>query len=186
MSELMVIGFEGTHRAAEILNELQWSEQTWATDLRDAVAVYRTTDGKLRLDQSLQATTKEGAGWGGLLGGFLGALLAAPLTAGVSVPATAAAIGVGGTAVGALTGAAMGADDASRWKEYYGVSEDFVQQVGGMVQPGQSAIFVRVRAVDPEVLAGDFRGHGGKILRTSLPPEKAERFQQILSGERTT
>ena len=46
----------------------------WAAGLRieDAVAVYRTTDGKLRVDQSVQPTSKQGAAWGGALGVVIG------------------------------------------------------------------------------------------------------------------
>jgi len=41
------------------------------------------------------------------------------------------------TGVGGVTGAALGADDAATWKDRYGISDDFVKQVGGMVQPAQ-------------------------------------------------
>ena len=117
---------------------------------------------------------------GGFLGAMIGALLAAPFTAGVSVPATAAAIGVSGAALGGVTGAALGADDAATWKERYGISDDFVKQVGGMVQPGQSALFVLARAANPTTLAEHFRGYGGKVLRTTLPPDQAQKIQETL------
>lgn len=180
MSELTVVAFEGTHRAAEVLQQLQDLNEGWTVDLSDAVAVYRSKNGKLRVEQSVEPTTKEGAGMGGLVGLMIGALLAAPFTAGVSVPATAAAIGATGAAMGGVTGAALGADDAATWKETYGISDDFVKQVGGMVQPGQSALFVLARSSNPSALAERFRGYGGKVLRTTLRPDQAQKLQETL------
>ncbi len=184
MADMVVVGFKGTHRAAEVLTELQELDEDWIIDLRDAVAVYRTRDGKLRVDESVQATEKEGAGWGGLLGGILGALIAAPFTGGLSAAAAAGAIGVSTLTLGAA-GAVIGGEDAASWKEKYGISEEFVQRVGGMVQPGQSAVFVLARTSEPEAVAERFRGYGGTILRTTLPPAKARKAQETLRPEST-
>jgi len=182
MAELMVIGFEGTHRAAEVLNQLQAMDLSYEIDLRDAVAAYRTDDGKLRVDQSLQPTTKEGAAWGAMLGGLIGAALLAPLTLGASAAAAATAVGAG-FFTGGVTGAAIGGDDADTWKTTYGISDDFVQQVGGMVQPGQSAVFVLARVSDPVAVAERFRGYGGKVLRTTLSKASAAKFEQVMTPE---
>jgi uncharacterized membrane protein len=181
MYELIAVGFEGTHRASEVLNQVQSLDDRWTLSVRDGVAVYRTENGKLRLDQSVQPTSREGAAWGGLLGGLLGALLAAPFTGGVSVAAAAAAVGTGALALG-VPGAVFGADDVQTFKEAYGVPESFVKQVGGMVQPGQSAIFVLAEAKDPEQVAERFRGYGGKVLRTTLSTEQAEKLQELLAA----
>ena len=43
MSELIVVGFHGKHRAAEVLDQLQELNETWAVDLKDGVAVNVTT-----------------------------------------------------------------------------------------------------------------------------------------------
>jgi uncharacterized membrane protein len=75
---LIVVGFHGKQRASEVLGQLEQVTADWALDLKDAVAAYRTDDGRLRIDQSLNPTTKEGAGYGVFLGTMIGALLAAP------------------------------------------------------------------------------------------------------------
>lgn len=180
MSELMVVGFNGKHRAAEVLNQLQGMDQSFAIDLKDAVAVYRTDHGKLRVDQSVQPTTKEGAAWGAVLGGMVGALLLSPLTIGASAAVAATALGTGAM-TGGLTGAALGADDADTWKRTYGISDEFVSEVGGMVQPGQSAIFVLARTSSPVAIAEKFRGYGGKVLRTTLPAKSAAEFEALMT-----
>jgi uncharacterized membrane protein len=180
MAELVVVGFEGKHRAAEVLDQLVVLNDLSEIDLKDAVAVYRTDDGRLRFDQSVQPTTGEGAAGGALLGGLIGALLMAPFTGGISAAAAAGAMGIGAAAFG-LSGAAIGAEDASSFKEDFGITDDFVKQVGGMVQPGQSAVFVLARASDPQAVAEQFRGYGGTVLRTTLPPDAAAKFQKLMA-----
>jgi len=138
MRDLIVVGFEGKHRASEVLGQLQGLSDDWTIDLDDAVAVYRTDDGKLRVDQSVEPTGKQGGVAGAMVGGLLGALIAAPFTAGISAAAAAAAVGAGALGLGTI-GAAAGDDDARSWKDKYGVPDDFVKQVGGMLQPGESA-----------------------------------------------
>ena len=125
MSDLIVVGFHGTHRAAEILDELQHLNDEWAIDLRDGVAAYRRENGKLRVESSVNPTEKEGAGLGATLGLLVGGLLAAPFTAGVTAAAAAAAIGVIAVTGGTI-GAAIGADDAFDWKDRFCITDDFV------------------------------------------------------------
>jgi uncharacterized membrane protein len=179
MRDLIVVGFQGKHRASEVLGQLQDLQEDWVLQLDDAVAAYRTDDGRLRTDQSVNPTTKEGGAMGGAIGAMLGALLAAPFTGGASVAATATAIGASAAGVGAV-GAAAGAGDAADFKDTYGISDDFVKQVGGLIQPGNSALFAEIRTGDPQSIAERFRGYGGTILRTTLPADKAAKVQDTI------
>ena len=179
-AELMAIGFDGKHRAAEVLNRLESLEASWAIDLKDAVAAYRSSDGRLHVDKSINPTTRESAAWGAIIGGLIGALVIAPITAGATVPAAIAAISAGAGMLG-VTGAVFGADDAARWKKTTGISDAFVKQVGGLVQPGQSAVFVLARASDPAKVEEQFRGYGGKVLRTTLSRDAAAKFEELMN-----
>lgn len=181
MAELIVVGFNGTRRAAEVLDQLEMLNSIWAVELKDAVAVYRTDDGRLRIDKCVHPTTKEEAIRGGVLGALVGGVLLSPLAAMIAVPSAAAAVGLSGAALGATGGAAIGYDEASM-RETYGISEEFVTRVGGLVQPGQSALFALVRAADPDVIAEQFRGNGGTILRTTLKPDETQKLQETLAG----
>jgi uncharacterized membrane protein len=129
-------------------------------------------------------TTKEETAWGGVLGAFVGAVLALPVAALASAPAAAAALGIGATTIGATGGAVMAFDDISMWRDTFGISDDFVKEVGGMVQPGYSAVFALVRATDPATVAERFRGYGGRMLRTTLPPEQTRKLQDTLARQR--
>jgi uncharacterized membrane protein len=180
VAEMIVVGFKkDMYRASEVLNKLQDLNYDWAVDLKDAVAVYRDYNGKLRVDQSYEMTTGEGAAWGGLLGMMIGSLIAIPFTGGVSAAVAASAVAAGafgGTAVGA----GLGAIDADSWKEDFGISDDFVQDVGLMVQPGDSAIFALLRTVNREAVANEFRGYGGTILSTTLSLEQQAKVERVL------
>lgn len=178
---LIVVGFGGTRRATEVLSELQKLDDNWAIDLQDAVAAYRTDDGQLRIDQSVAPTRGQGADMGVLVGGMLGALIAAPFTGGLSVAAAGTAIGAGAAATG-LAGAAAGAEDATDWKNTYGITDEFVGQVGKLIEPGNSAVFAIIRSVSPDLVAERFRGYGGKILTTTLSPRQAARIERTIQG----
>ena len=180
MAELVVVGFKkDMYRASEVLNTLTDMNNGWVVDLHDAVAVYRDYSGKLRVDQSFQMTTGEGAAWGGLFGGLVGALLAAPFTGGASVAAVLAAGSLSGVALGATAGAL----DAEDWKDDYGISEDFVQSVGAMVQPGDSAIFALLRTINPDIVAAQFKGYGGTVLRTTLNNDQKAKVEATLASK---
>jgi uncharacterized membrane protein len=182
VAELIVVGFKkDMYRASEVLNELLELNDDWVVDLHDAVAVYRDYGGKLRVDQSYQMTTGEGAGWGGFWGLLIGATLAIPFTAGASAAAAAGAVAAG-AAAGTALGAGLGAADASSWKDEFGIPDDFVQRVGTMVQPGDSAIFAILRVGNPDVVADQFRGYGGTILRTTLSRDQQAKVEKALSA----
>jgi len=176
---LMVVGFHGKHRASEVLGQFEQLTYDWSLQLKDGVAAYRTDDGRLRIDQSIQPTTKEGAGYGVFIGSMIGALLAAPFTGGLSAAAAATALGAGAATAGSI-GGAIGYEDADTFKREYGISDDFVKEVGGMIKPGDSAVFAVVRGGNAEQMAEKFRGYGGTILRTSLSPKVAQRVQETI------
>jgi uncharacterized membrane protein len=156
----------------------------WTIDLADAVAAYRDYNGKLRIDASYQMTVGEGAAVGGFFGSLVGLTLgaiAAPVTAGASA-AVAAGIAAAG-AVGGTLGAAGGAVDAAWWKDDFGIPEEFVQEVGAQVQPGDSAIFALLRSADPTMVAAQFSNYGGVVLSTTLTPEQAKKVEEMLNGQ---
>ena len=82
-----------------------------------------------------------------------------------------------------MVGGAFGADDAATFKQQYGVSDEFVKEIGGMIAPGDSAVFAVIRGGNPEQVAERFRGYGGQILRTNLSPKVAERVQETLRAQ---
>lgn len=180
MAQLIVVGFKkDKYRASVVLDQLSAMDK-WTIDLRDAVAIYRDYDGKLRVNQSYRMTTGEGSGWGALWGLLIGALIAIPFTGGAS--AAVAGTLATGAAAGGVLGAAGGAIEAKRWKDEFGLPNDFVQSAGGMVGPGDSAVLAVLRTADPIDVAEAFRGYGGTVLQTTLTNQQAAQVQAILDG----
>jgi uncharacterized membrane protein len=185
MAELIVVGFHGTERAADVLYRLQGMEDDWTVDLQDAVAVYRDYNGTLKLAENTEPTEAEGAGFGALWGGLLGMLIAIPFTGGASAAAAAAAVATGALGGGAA-GAATGALTVDWWRDDSGLTEEFVRSVSTMIKTGDSAIFALVRAANPPLVAEQFRGYGGQILQTTLTQEQSKKLQQILDSHKAT
>jgi len=182
MAQLIVVGFkQDIGRASEVLATLS-DLDNWTVDLRDAVAVYRDRDGRLRVDQSYRLTTGEGAGLGAFWGSLIGALIAVPFTAGASGAVAAGALAAGALGGGVL-GATSGATRASWWKDEFGLPENFVESVGGMVGNGDSALLALIRTADPLEVAERFRGYGGTVLQTTLTKAQAAKVQSILDGK---
>jgi uncharacterized membrane protein len=187
MANLIVVGFKkDIYRASEVLNKLSAMDDDWVVDLQDAVAVYRDDSGKLRVDQSYQMTRGEGAAWGAAVGSLIGLTLGAiaiPLTAGASAAVAGGALAAGVVGGGAL-GAAGGAIDAAWWKDNFGISDDFVKEIAGMVRPGDSAIFALLRTADPVYVAEQFRDYGGTVLQSTLTKEQSDKLQTVLNGKK--
>ncbi|MBV9215905.1 MAG: DUF1269 domain-containing protein [Acidobacteria bacterium] len=180
MSNLIVIGFEKNRSiASEVLYKLRRLDEDWTIDLDDAVAVYRGDDGELRVDQSYQLSGREGAAWGSLWGALLGLTIAIPLTAGATAPVAASL--AAGTVGGAAIGAATGAIDAKWWKEDFGIPDEFIREIGHMIQPGDSAIFMLATG-NTERATKQFEGVGGKVLMTSLSEEQKEKIEKVLNN----
>ena len=179
MTDLIVVGFKkDLHRASEVLNRLRAMDRMVEIDLHDAVAIHRDERGKLRVDQSYQATIGQGAGRGAFFGALLGALFLAPLTAGTSVAAVAA----GGALGGGAFGTTIGSITAAAWKQDYGITDGFVEEVGGTVQPGDSAIIALLETVDRDHAVAQFKGYGGTVLRTTLSDEQKAKIEAALQA----
>ena len=185
MSDLIVVGFKkDMYRASEVLNRLTELKDDWVVDLTDAVAVYRAHNGKLRVDQSYQMTTGEGAGLGAFWGVLIGAVIAVPFTGGLSGAAAAGTLAAG-AAGGGVLGAATGAVDAEWWKAEFGISDSFIRSAGALVKPGDSAVIALLRTANADAVAAQFRGYGGEVLTTNLSKEQTAKLQTMLSrGER--
>lgn len=179
MSHIIVVGFPGEHRAAEVLEQLLHVEKRSWFELDDAVAVRRTRHGHLRVEQSLQPTSHQGAAFGAAIGAILGALVAAPATLGASAAFAGAAMAVN-AGLGGVIGGDVAAEDARSDKNEHGISEAFVKRIGAMLESGSSALFLLGRAVDPKAVAEHFRGYGGTVEYSTLSLEKTAQIQRII------
>lgn len=181
MNSLIVIGFLGKHRAAEVLGELEHLQHRPTFEIEDALAVYRTKGGRLRVDHSMNPTKTLGGAFGGVIGALVGAIIAVPFTAGASLTVAASTIAASATMLGAV-GGGVGAEDARTFQNQHGIPEDFVDKVAALIQPGNSAVFAEASIADPVDLVRHFQGYGGIVLSTTLEPATAKKVQDILQG----
>ena len=80
--------------------------------------------------------------------------------------------------VGAAVGAGAGA--LSGKLTDVGIDDKFMQELGEMLTPGTSALFVLVRKATPDKVLEGLKGFKGKVLKTSLTIDKEEELQKIL------
>jgi uncharacterized membrane protein len=67
------------------------------------------------------------------------------------------------------------------WRESLKIPEPFLRDVGAMVQPGDSALFMLLRAPKPEVVLRQLRDYGGSLLHTLLSLEQEEKLEDALA-----
>ena len=174
MATCMVVGFKkDMYRASEVLNELIDRGYDWTIDLDDAVAAYRDYNGKLRIDTKFQMSDGNSAAPGGLLGSLVGLTLGA-----IASPMTASAHAnlARGTHSDDVYHAAGDTLDSRWWKDNFDLSDRFVQEVGALVQPGDSAIYALLRKADPTMVEGRFRDYGGSVMSITLSPEQERKL----------
>ena len=177
--DLVVVGFHSKELAGEALNELLQLSSEGAIDLFDAVAAHRTPDGKLRIDDSVQTTPREAAGWGAIFGALLGALIVGPLTGGFGLAASLAVTGLGAAAAGTVS-ASVGADHVIAAKESSGLSQAFLRDVAEMIQSADSAVFVLFKSRSAQTVVDTLRRLGGTPLHAAVSGETVERARNAL------
>jgi uncharacterized membrane protein len=153
--ELIVLGFNETDKADQVLPEVLALQREGLLDLADWARVIRRVDGKLDVRQAT-STTGAGAAGGALWGLLFGLLFLMPLA---------------GMAIGAVTGGILGklAD--------YGIDDKFIKQLGGQLTPGSSALFLYVVRATSDKVIDRLTPYNPTLLRTSLSEEAEQRLR---------
>ncbi|MBK9078823.1 MAG: DUF1269 domain-containing protein [Hyphomicrobium sp.] len=164
MSELIVIGYGSPEKAEEVRNKLLELQGEYMIDLADAVVATVDKKGRIKLNQLVHVWAI-GASYGSFWGLLIGLLFLHPLL---------------GVLVGAGTGLITGA------LSDYGLNDDFMKKVAGILRPGQAALFVFARHVTGDRIVSALAPFGGTVIRTNLNTvdEKKLRdaFQQVQAG----
>jgi uncharacterized membrane protein len=166
MSDLIVLDFDGTTTADEVLTRLRSLQKENLIDLEDACVVVHTEDGKVQVKQAVNLT-KAGAASGlttGMLVGALAGLLVLNPLAGMVVG------GLSGAGFGALTGRL--AD--------YGINDEFIKGLGKSIPKGSSALFVLVQRSTPDKVLPEIEPYKPRVLRTSLSQEQEDKLRAAL------
>jgi len=145
MSELIIAGFKGELTADEVLLDLEKMQQVHKINLDDAVVAIRRSDGPIKIKHSNLLVMSDAA-----MGGLFGMVLGGPA----------------GLLAGAVIGAAVG--ETVKILKHIGITDDFVNEVADILEPGSSAIFIRVHKSLSDSVVDELKKFNGKLLRSSL------------------
>ena len=147
MSDLVVLALDTEIGAEEMRDELVRLQKEHLITLSDAAVVVRQQDGHVKVKQAV-SLVGVGAMGGAFWGLLIGILFWMPW-------------------LGMIIGAASGAL-AGRFSDV-GVDDEFIEQVGSTVQPGNSALFLLVEKVTHDKVITDLmKFKNVKVLKTSL------------------
>ncbi len=159
-SNLTVIVFDDELKAEEARLKLLKLQREGFVELEDAVVVVKEADGKVKVHQMHKMTRKGGVA-GSITGLIVGSILLSPL-------------------FGVVFGAVTGAVSASLTD--VGIDDRFMKDLAESFRPGSSALFTLVRRADPERVAEECFGLGGKVLVNSVSREREALIQAFLDG----
>ena len=179
MSEFIATGFKDPHRAAEVLTELQKRNFGWVDDLDQAVVVRNKGPNEIRVQFCLNLTKHEECAWARFWGSFLSLALFFP-AAETLVDAAKALTAPNSARNGHDQSPRKALPDVRWWRETLCISDEFVRDVGGMIQPGDSALFMLLHAGEACSVLRDLRNYGGTPLHTTLSPEQDQILGEVL------
>jgi uncharacterized membrane protein len=168
MSDLIVLDFDGTGTADEVLTRLRSLQKENLIDLEDACVVVHTDAGKVQVKQAVNLTAAGAAGGlstGMLIGALAGLLVLNPLA---------------GMAVGGLAGAGFGALSGSLAD--YGINDEFIKNLGKTIPKGSSALFILVRRSTPDKVLPEIEPYKPRVLRTSLSQQQEDKLRTALQA----
>ena len=168
MSELVVLGFDGTGTADDVLTKLRALQKEHLIDLEDACVVIRGEDGKVQIKQAINLTAvgaTSGMSTGMLVGALAGLLVLNPLA---------------GMAMGGLAGAGFGALSGSFAD--FGINDNFIKSLGQSLANGSSALFVLVKRSTPDKVLAEIEPFKPRVIKTSLSNEQEEKLKAALAA----
>ncbi|MEI6305263.1 MAG: DUF1269 domain-containing protein [Deltaproteobacteria bacterium] len=145
MSELIIVGFKGEFIADEVLLDLEKMQQIHKINIDDAVVAVRKADGPIKIKHCNLLVMSDAA-----MGSLFGMVLGGPV----------------GLIVGGVIGAAVG--ETVKVLTHIGITDEFVKEVADIMEPGSSAIFIRVHKDVSDSVVEELKKFNGKLLRSSL------------------
>ena len=158
-SRLLAIELDDALRAQEALLASLRLHQRQTIRIEDAAIVTKDAGGRIRIHQTRDVGTGQGAMAGTWLGMFAGLLFMVPL-------------------VGAALGAAIG----GIWAKLrdIGISDREMKEMGEGLAPGSAALFLLFEPLATTTLVREMHRFNGKVLRSTLPDDLTEEIAAAL------
>ena len=166
MSDLVVLDFDGTGTADEVLTKLRSMQKENLINLEDACVVVHTEAGKVQVKQAINLTAvgaAGGASTGVLIRALVGLLFLNPLA---------------GMVVGGLAGAGFGGLQGHL--SDYGINDEFMKNLGKTIPRGTSALFFLVRKSTADKVLPEIERFKPRVLKTSLPKKQEDELRALL------
>lgn len=160
--QLVVVTFEDADQAQGLYEALVEMDKKKTVNLSDAVFVSKNEAGEFEVDQKMHHEKKTGTVRGAFAGTLVGLVLGGPIL---------------GLAGGALVGRLIAK------KMDLGVDEGTIQSIANDLENGHTALFIYGTAQHAGTVIDTFKRFHGKIISTTIDPEKAERLQKALDQE---
>jgi uncharacterized membrane protein len=161
-NQLVVVTFEDAEQAQGLYDVLVEMDKKKTVNLSDAVFVFKNEAGEFEVDQKKHNEKKTGTVRGAFAGTLIGLVLGGPVL---------------GLAGGALVGRLIAK------KMDLGVDEGTIQSIANDLENGHTALFIYGTAQHAGPVVEAFKQFHGKIISTTIDPEKAERLQKALDQE---
>jgi uncharacterized membrane protein len=162
MATMTVLRFAGDHDGPDrVLGALASLQKQGLITVLDAAKVTRASDGKVKIRQAnnlVGAGALGGAFWGMLIG----LLFFMPWM---------------GLAIGSITGALSG-----KFSDY-GIDDDFIEEVGAQITPGDGALFLLSTGGVLDRISDALSGETFDIIHTNLSQEQEEELRAVFSGD---
>jgi uncharacterized membrane protein len=162
MSTLVAIAYPDIDTARKVAAELHDLDKEKSIEVDDIVIVDRPAGGKVKLHHA-RHFARGGAAEGAGAGMIIGFIFLAPFL---------------GMALGAATGAGIAAHGDRG-------EEDFMKALGEHLKEGGAAVVVLLQRSTPDKVVPRISQHGGRVLETSLGPEKEAELRAALAGQGT-
>jgi uncharacterized membrane protein len=173
MSELLVIAFRDQYRASEVLNELRRREWDWVVDLDQAVVVRMDEQNKLRVLFCVDPASHQGAAWARVWSSFLRLVMPPRMTDGLTAAAEEM-VGERDAQEADQFDIKTSNAEIAWWREKVRVPEPFVRDVGALIRPGTSSLFVLLRKSESVSVLNRLRDYSSTILHTPFSEEQDE------------
>jgi uncharacterized membrane protein len=159
-SRLLAIGLDDALRAQEALLACLRLHQRQSIRIEDAAIVAKDAAGRIRIHQTRDVGTAQGAMAGTWLGALAGLIFLAPL-------------------VGAVLGAAIGGIWA-RLRDI-GIADREMREMGEHLDPGTAALFLLFEPLAPTTLVREMHRFNGKVLRSTLDDDLTAEISAALA-----
>jgi uncharacterized membrane protein len=157
---IVILTWEDPDKAGEALKKLRhWKDEKMITVV-DAVVIVKDDEGKVKVHETEQLTTKKGLAWGGVAGFLVGAIIGGP---------------IGGVIVGGALGAAAAKIDV-------GISKGLIQEISDSLHGASSAIIAEVESDNEDFLPSVIRQSDGKLFEFSVTAEEKADTEKTLAA----